>query len=57
MPFVPNTGNPQWEDHTPPEPEHPRSITVYALNENKRPVGFAPWPKQPKAKKKSGKKG
>lgn len=28
------------------------AITVYALRENKRPVGFAPWPKQKKRKKK-----
>lgn len=27
------------------------SITVYALKENKRPIGFAPWPKQKKRKK------
>ena len=28
-----------------------RTIIVAALSENKRPVGFAPWPKQKKAKK------
>jgi hypothetical protein len=29
------------------------SITVFALKENKRPVGFAPWPKEKKPKKKA----
>jgi hypothetical protein len=29
------------------------SITVYALRENPRPVGFAPWPKARKRKRKS----
>lgn len=24
-----------------------RSVTIYALRENKRPVGFAPWPEEP----------
>lgn len=34
------------------------SITVYPLKQNKRPIGFAPWPKperkqrKPRAKKK-----
>lgn len=23
------------------------SITIYALKENKRPIGFAPWPSDP----------
>jgi hypothetical protein len=27
-------------------------IVVHALTENKRPVGFAPWPKEKKRKKK-----
>lgn len=31
------------------------SITIYALKENKRPVGFAPWP-EPTAKPKKRKK-
>ena len=26
-------------------------ITIYALSSNKRPIGFAPWPKAKKAKK------
>lgn len=32
------------------------SITVYALKENKRPIGFAPWPEEPTKKRKKGKK-
>lgn len=28
------------------------SVTVYPLAENKRPVGFAPWPDDPKPKRK-----
>ena len=27
------------------------TITVHALKENKRPIGFAPWPEKPKQKK------
>ena len=27
-------------------------ITVHALKENKRPIGFAEWPPEPKAKRK-----
>jgi hypothetical protein len=30
------------------------SIVVHALRKNKRPVGFAPWPKERKKKKKRG---
>ncbi len=30
-------------------------ITIHVLRENKRPVGFAPWPKEPKRKKKEKK--
>jgi hypothetical protein len=33
------------------------AITVYPLKENKRPVGFAPWPEAKKVKRrKKGKK-
>ena len=32
-----------------------RSITVYALKENKRPVGFAPWPDDPPKRKRKRK--
>ena len=46
MTYVPNH-----QDFEPPEHQHQPTITVYALRENQRPVGFAPWPKQ-KAKKK-----
>ena len=31
-------------------------IVVHALRKNKRPVGFAPWPKPKKRKRKKGKK-
>ena len=31
-------------------------IVVHALRENKRPVGFAPWPKSEKPKKKGKEK-
>lgn len=29
------------------------SITVHALPQNKRPVGFAPWPKRKRKKKRT----
>ena len=29
----------------------PTSITIAALRENKRPIGFLPWPEQKPAKK------
>lgn len=44
--FVPN-----YQDFEPPEPQHQPTIIIYALHENARPVGFAPWPKPKKAKK------
>jgi len=31
-------------------------IIVHALSTNKRPVGFAPWPEEPKKKRKKTKK-
>ena len=27
-----------------PVSETPRTITIYALKENQRPIGLAPWP-------------
>ena len=47
MAFVPNFQD--WEE---PVRESGPSITVYPLAENKRPVGFGPWPADPKPKKK-----
>lgn len=35
----------------------PPHIVVHALRENKRPVGFAPWPENPEPKCKKKKKG
>jgi len=32
--------------------QSPPSITVHALKENKRPIGFAPWPEEKKKRKK-----
>ncbi len=32
------------------------SITIHVLRENKRPIGFAPWPEEPKPKKRKRKK-
>ena len=46
MTFIPNYQN--WQE---PVRESPPSITVYALAANKRPAGFAPWPKVSKPKK------
>lgn len=47
------TQYPDWwvgnaETYSAPPPPH---IVVHALKENKRPIGFAPWPKQKKRKK------
>lgn len=28
------------------------AIVVHALRENKRPIGFSPWPEEPKKKRK-----
>lgn len=55
-----------------PKPLHPESfeygerpmsggasfstITIYALSENKRPIGFAPWPPEKKRKKRKKRK-
>lgn len=35
-----------------PWSDDPKTITIHVQRENKRPVGFAAWPKQKKAKKK-----
>lgn len=40
-----------WHADEAPDPQTGASIHVYALNANKRPVGFAPWPKVKKPKK------
>jgi hypothetical protein len=34
----------------------PASITIYPLKENKRPLGFAPWPERPEQSKKKTKR-
>lgn len=48
------TNPPQPFDEVPrPGVHEPPSVTVHALKQNKRPVGFAPWPKA-KRKKKRG---
>lgn len=40
-----------------PSPVYDRPVVVvHALRENKRPVGFAPWPKPKKKRKRKGKK-
>lgn len=33
----------------------PPNIVVHALRENKRPIGYAPWPGEPKRKRKKKK--
>ena len=33
------------------ESHAPHTVTIYALEANKRPVGYAPWPKEKKRKK------
>lgn len=39
------------------EPNHSRpTIIVHSLENNKRPIGYAPWPKAKKTKKKRAKK-
>lgn len=46
------TTNPAWVYEEPDWSSHPFStVTVAALRANKRPVGFAPWPEEPKPKK------
>ncbi len=47
MTYVPNHRD---YDEQPWSEDRP-SITVYPLRENRRPIGFAPWPKEKKAKK------
>lgn len=56
MTYVPKRNHPKHE-RVPEWDDSPRSvsITVYALSANRRPIGFAPWPEEPKGKK--GKKG
>lgn len=51
MAYLPERQNPA-EGY--PEPDAPErlTITVHALKENKRPVGFAPWPKPKRSKRK-----
>lgn len=49
MPYVPYIDHPM--NHPPQRQSAPPHITVHALKENKRPVGFAPWPEQPKRKR------
>lgn len=34
----------------------PPAITVHALKENKRPIGFAPWPENTKPKRRAPRK-
>lgn len=46
MSYIPETANPFiWFPEKPSKSGH--SITIYALKENRRPVGFAPWPEEP----------
>jgi hypothetical protein len=46
MTYVPKINNPAYETTTPAVAQSsPIAITVHALKENKRPIGFAPWPK------------
>ena len=40
-------------DPTTVPPRAAPTITVHALRENKRPVGFAPWPKEKKKGKRA----
>jgi hypothetical protein len=42
MSYIPNHS-----DGTPPVAAARHAIIVFALKENKRPVGFAPWPDNP----------
>ena len=38
-----------WREY---QPAPHQSITIYALKENKRPIGYAPWPtEKPKRKR------
>ncbi len=55
--YVPFKQDPRDEWDLPVPEYRPPSVVVHALRENKRPVGFAPWPKKPpkKRKRKKGK--
>lgn len=60
MSYVPRTSHPQVAT-LPRAGGAVPSVTVHALKENKRPVGFAPWPepkpvrnRKPKPKPKEG---
>jgi len=56
MAYIPKPLNPEhWNQPHQPDVESPLTIVVQALRENKRPIGFHPWPEQetdPKKRKK-----
>jgi hypothetical protein len=52
MAYIPQTIGP--ETHWPPfAGQHaPPTVVVHALKENRKPIGFWPWPEEPKKKRK-----
>ena len=52
MSYVPERNNPS-EGYPEPPSAAALTITVHPPKQTKRPIGFAPWPKQKKKRKKS----
>ncbi len=40
-----------WNTYPAYKPATAPAIVIHALKENKRPIGYAPWPEQPKPKR------
>lgn len=55
MAYIPKPPNPEWF-YVPARPTYTPAIVVHALKENRKPIGFAPWPDEPAAPKPSKKR-